>query len=55
MASLATSLVYDMELNKANTESAATPCGKHRPEPPLKAKVMAERRAVLACFLVTSQ
>lgn len=51
MASLATSLVFDMELNKANPEPAATPCGK----PPHKAKIVAERRAVLACFLVTSQ
>ena len=50
MASLATSLVYDMGLNKANTVPA-TPCG---PEPQ-KTKVMAEQRAVLACFLVTSQ
>ncbi|KAL8787768.1 MAG: hypothetical protein Q9195_007637 [Heterodermia aff. obscurata] len=51
MASLAKSLVYDMELNKANPEPAATPCRK----PPHKVKTMAERRAVLACFIVTSQ
>ena len=52
MASLAMSLVYDLGLNKANAEPAATPCG---PEAPRKVKVMAERRAVLACFLITSQ
>ena len=51
MTSLAKSLVYDMELNKAEPEPVATPCSK----PPHKAKIMAERRAVLACFLVTSQ
>jgi len=53
---LAQSLVFDLGLNKIPSESHLSACLKlpflH---PPVREKTLEERRAVLACFLLTSQ
>ncbi|KAK3903975.1 transcriptional regulator WAR1 [Staphylotrichum tortipilum] len=55
-ACLAQSLVFDLGLNKIPTESHLSACLKlpylHHP---VREKTLEERRAVLACFLLTSQ
>ncbi|KAH6842671.1 hypothetical protein B0I37DRAFT_314639 [Chaetomium sp. MPI-CAGE-AT-0009] len=55
MASLAQSLVFDLSLNKPPSESYISSCLRTPLHPPAKEKTLEERRAVLACFLVTSQ
>jgi len=57
LASLAKSLVYDFGLNKPPKDAHVPVCplGKIGPPPLLKEKTIAERRAVLSCFLLTSQ
>ncbi|KAK3991501.1 hypothetical protein QBC44DRAFT_341065 [Cladorrhinum sp. PSN332] len=55
MASLAKSLVYDLGLNKIPCEPYIAYCLKTPFNPPPREKTQDERRAVLACFLVTSQ
>ncbi|KAK4165643.1 hypothetical protein QBC43DRAFT_315583 [Cladorrhinum sp. PSN259] len=55
MASLAKSLVFDLGLNKIPSEPYIAYCLKSPVFPPPREKTQDERRAVLACFLVTSQ
>jgi hypothetical protein len=55
LASLAKSLVFDLGLNKIPSEPYISFCVKTPFLPTPKAKTHEERRAVLACFLLTSQ
>ncbi|KAL1838213.1 hypothetical protein VTJ49DRAFT_2940 [Mycothermus thermophilus] len=55
MASLAKSLVFDLGLNKVPSEPYISACLKTPFHPPAREKTQEERRAVLACFLLTSQ
>ncbi|KAK0671921.1 hypothetical protein QBC41DRAFT_353834 [Cercophora samala] len=55
LASLAKSLVFDLGLNKVPSEPYISACLKTAFHPPPREKTMEERRAVLACFLLTSQ
>ncbi|KAK4155624.1 hypothetical protein C8A00DRAFT_41809 [Chaetomidium leptoderma] len=55
VASLAKSLVFDLGLNKIPSEPYFSACLKVPYHPPPKEKTLEERRAVLACFLLTSQ
>ncbi|KAK4126938.1 hypothetical protein N657DRAFT_630866 [Parathielavia appendiculata] len=55
LASLAKSLVFDLGLNKVPAEPYIAACLRTPLHPPAKEKTHAERRAVLACFLLTSQ
>ncbi|KAK4449642.1 hypothetical protein QBC34DRAFT_448702 [Podospora aff. communis PSN243] len=56
LVSLVKSLVYDFCLNKPPREAALSICLRNKAEPlPPKEKTMDERRAVLACFYITSQ
>ncbi|KAL2126720.1 hypothetical protein VTI74DRAFT_348 [Chaetomium olivicolor] len=55
LASLAKSLVFDLGLNKIPTESYISACLKTSFHPPPREKTLVEKRAVLACFLLTSQ
>jgi hypothetical protein len=55
LASLAKSLVFDLGLNKVPAEPYLSACLRKAIHPPPKEKTHVERRAVLACFLLTSQ
>ncbi len=57
MTSLALSLVSDMNLSKGYIKLDTIPCNeeKHKLMASTIEKTMPERRAVLACFLLTSQ
>jgi hypothetical protein len=55
LASMAKSLVFDLGLNKVPGESHLAACLKTPYLPPPKELTLEERRAVLACFLLTSQ
>ncbi|KAK4225743.1 hypothetical protein QBC38DRAFT_253086 [Podospora fimiseda] len=55
MASLAKSLVFDLGLNKIPCEPYIAYCLRTPFNPAPREKTQDERRAVLACFLVTSQ
>ncbi|KAK4099452.1 hypothetical protein N658DRAFT_164545 [Parathielavia hyrcaniae] len=55
LASLTMSLVFDLGLNKVPAEPYISACLRTPVHPPVKEKTHAERRAVLACFLLTSQ
>ncbi len=55
LASLAKSLVFDLGLNKISSESYISACLKTPIHPPSREKTLEERRAVLTCFLLTSQ
>ncbi|KAK0616755.1 hypothetical protein B0T14DRAFT_568333 [Immersiella caudata] len=56
LVSLVKSLVFDFCLNKPPREAALSICLRNKTEPlPSKEKTMDERRAVLACFYITSQ
>ncbi|KAH6617733.1 hypothetical protein B0J18DRAFT_371625 [Chaetomium sp. MPI-SDFR-AT-0129] len=58
LASLAKSLVFDLCLNKPFIEPSFAACLKALKQPylvPIREKTLQERRAVLACFLLTSQ
>ncbi|KAK4187418.1 hypothetical protein QBC35DRAFT_233924 [Podospora australis] len=55
LASLAKSLIFDMGLNKIPSEPYISACLKTAFHPPPREKTIEERRAVLACFLLTSQ
>ena len=55
MASLAKSLVFDLGLNKIPSEPYISACLKRSFHPPPREKTLEERRAVLACFYLTSQ
>lgn len=56
LASLVKSLVYDFCLNKPSRPPGMAICVRSREEPlPPREKTMDEKRAVLACFYITSQ
>jgi hypothetical protein len=55
LGSLAKSLVFDLGLNKVAPEPYIAACLRIPIHPPPKEKTHVERRAVLACFLLTSQ
>lgn len=55
MGSLAKSIVFDLGLNKIPNEPYISYCLKTPFQPPPREKNQDERRAVLACFLLTSQ
>lgn len=55
LASLAKSLVFDLGLNKIPSEPYIAACLKTSFHPTPREKTLEERRAVLACFYVTSQ
>ncbi|KXX73648.1 Transcriptional regulator WAR1 [Madurella mycetomatis] len=55
LASLAKSLVYDLGLNKVPGEPDIAACLKTSFHPPPREKTIEEKRAVLACFYLTSQ
>lgn len=58
LASLAKALVFDLCLNKPFIEPSFAVCLKALKQPylvPTREKTLQERRAVLACFLLTSQ
>jgi hypothetical protein len=55
LASLAKSLVFDLSLNKVPSEPHIAACLKTSYLPHPREKTLEERRAVLACFLLTSQ
>lgn len=56
MASLVKSLVYDFCLNKSARDPALSTCSRRRTGPlSARERTMDEKRAVLACFYLTSQ
>lgn len=55
LASLAKSLVFDLGLNKVPAEPYIAACLKTQNYPAPREKTLEERRAVLACFYITSQ
>ncbi|KAL2261813.1 hypothetical protein VTK26DRAFT_3256 [Humicola hyalothermophila] len=55
LASLAKALVFDLGLNKIPSESYISACFGRSFHPTPREKTLEERRAVLACFYVTSQ
>lgn len=55
LASLAKSLVFDLCLNKVPSEPYISALLKTPFHPPARDPTLEERRAVLACFLLTSQ